>query len=56
MKVLYIVITGKGNDVLMATHAMVVWAGGHTGVKTARKSERTWWRPTGSGCPEVLLF
>ena len=40
MKVLYIVITGKGNDILMATHATVVWAGGHIGLKIIRKPER----------------
>ena len=33
MKVFYIVITGKGNDILMATHAMVVWAGGTHRIK-----------------------
>lgn len=40
-EVLYIVITGKGNDMLMATDAAVhggpVWGGGRTGVQTIRK-------------------
>lgn len=39
-EVLYIVITGKGNDILMATdavHGGLGWGGGRTGVKTIRK-------------------
>lgn len=46
-QVLHVVITGKGNDILMGAHATVVWAGaggpgggGRPGVKTIRKWAR----------------
>lgn len=40
----------------MATHATVVWAGGHIGLKIIRKPERRWWEQTGARSPRLLLL
>lgn len=45
-------ITGKGNDILMATHAMVVWTGG------THRREDLWeaWEEVVETAPDFFFF